>query len=73
MTDETKDLILERAKREINDLIENELVPATIADFAELHDYCDANEIGGVTEDSFSELFERLQQELDAWIKEGRP
>lgn len=73
-----------RAKREILADIRQGLVPATVATFAELHDYVDANEYGDLTGWLFSDEEEgwtdadvadmnAVQNTLDTWIKAGRP
>jgi hypothetical protein len=47
---EDLDRAIKRAKEEILDDIETGRVPATVTRFAELHDYVDANEYGGLCE-----------------------
>jgi hypothetical protein len=44
---------IERSKTEILEDIEQGIVPHTVADFSELHDYVDANEYGGLCSDSW--------------------
>jgi hypothetical protein len=71
-----------RSKIEINADIASGRVPATVASFGELHDYVDANEYGGLCEDSRlamlilrndCEMGNAIQNAVDAWIKAGRP
>jgi len=71
-----------RCKQEILADIASGRVPATVASFSELHDYVDANEYGGGAEDwseeksgtdEFCDFWNRVQNEVDAWIKAGRP
>ena len=77
-------LMVDRAKREINEDIATGRVPPTVASFAELHDHVDANTYGGLDLDAGGALDELMphalqtianaaQNELDAWIKAGRP
>ena len=54
------------------------IVPRTVASFAELHDYVDANKYGGAFEDgahdcSDSDYWNAVQNAVDAWIKDGMP
>lgn len=42
-------------KREVSDLIASGIIPASVQTFSELHDYCDANELGGFCDDSEGE------------------
>ena len=44
---------IERSKAEILEDIETGIVPRTVADFSELHDYVDANEYGGLCSDAW--------------------
>lgn len=64
------------AKAEILTDIKNGVVPNTVASFSELHDYVDANEYGGFTDNRYRPskgmVFEnKVQNELDKWIKNG--
>lgn len=71
---------VDRAKREITDDIAAGRVPADVGSFSELHDYVDANEYGGLTEWDLDDLAteqglafaDRVQTEVDAWIRGGR-
>ena len=74
--------VLDRMKAEILSDIANGTVPATVATFAELHDYVDANEYGGACEEDgpfggFSveqcDFWNECQNAVDAWLKAGRP
>jgi hypothetical protein len=77
--------VVERAKGEIRADIAAGRVPAAVATFAELHDHVDANGYGGAFEDDnpapFAEgmveeacdFWNRVQAELDAWLRNGRP
>lgn len=79
--------VVERCKREILEDVSAGLVPATVASFSELHDYCDANHYGGAFEvdpeckpeitdelrshQAFVDFWTRVQSEVDAWLKAG--
>lgn len=71
-----------RGKREILQDIADGTVPATVTDFAQLHDYVDANYYGGAfeswtegrpAEDEWVGFWNRVQEELHCWLKAGRP
>jgi hypothetical protein len=74
-----------RGKREILADIMDRIVPATVKDFATLHDYVDANCYGGLCEDGWTEYANdemtdechaaasRVQDELHQWLQQGRP
>jgi hypothetical protein len=69
-------------KQEIRELIANGTIPETVGSFSELHDYCDANMLGGTEDllqfddegDSHIDIDElnAAQDAVDAWIKSGR-
>ncbi len=68
------DAVIAKAKQEILNDIREDRVPAGITSFSELHDYCDANEYGGLCEehgDMSTEDAHRVQEALDVWIKAG--
>jgi hypothetical protein len=73
----TNEEIIEKAKKEIIEDIRNGVVPSSVADFGELHDYVDANCYGGICEDDFIIVnddddiddINHIQDELDKWIK----
>lgn len=71
--------VVERAKQEVLRDIATGRVPATVKTFAELHDYVDANYYGGAFEGDFDGsdkvvgFWNRVQSEVDAWLKAGRP
>jgi hypothetical protein len=75
------DKAVARGKEEISDDIAAGIVPAGVASFAELHDYVDANEYGGLCDPEAYGDSERygvefaaaVQDALDAWVKAGRP
>lgn len=76
------DSAFELAIDQITDDINLGNVPSSVSSFAELHDYVDANEYGGLddvtivgelTMDEMIDLGNALQARLDAWIKAGRP
>lgn len=56
-----------------------ETMPATIRSFAELHDYVDANEYGGLCDESSgidwlnSDASETVQNRVNDWLAAGRP
>ncbi len=67
-----------RCKREILEDIASGQVPCEVKDFAQLHDFVDANEYGGAceqlpeTEAGLSEFFDfwnRVMDEVDVWMK----
>jgi hypothetical protein len=75
-------------KRDILADIEAGAVPATVATFSELHDYCDANTYGGMCDDLYESMgaagpeaqndaWMRHCDEaitiVDAWLRAGRP
>lgn len=71
---------VDRAMEEIDQDVASGRVPATVATFSELHDYVDANEYGGLTEDHWfadddlgriDEAIE-VQARVDTWIRGGR-
>lgn len=71
--------VVERCKREILEDIRAGRHPQTVASFSELHDHVDANEYGGATEGEFDgsdeacAFWNRVQNDVDAWLKAGRP
>ena len=54
-----------------------EVMSSAVSTFAELHDYVDANEYGGLCEEGIawvnSDAAERVQTALDLWLRAGRP
>jgi len=79
---------VDRCKREIRDDIAGGRVPATVATFAQIHDYVDANEYGGACEDmpicadddsniaecqANCDFWNAVHDELNAWLQAGRP
>ena len=71
---------LERMKAEILADIASGVVPATVADYSELHDSVDANGYGGAFEcwtegvgDGFWRFWNRAQDAADRWLRAGRP
>lgn len=70
-----------RGKREILSDIASGRVPSTIDRFADLHDYVDANEYGGLCDEDVFPLLDdndfdvanRVQNALDSWLVAGRP
>lgn len=65
------DAAVERGKAEILEDIATGRVPASVADFASLHDYVDANEYGGLCEDRPSVGAMRandVQNALHQWL-----
>ena len=79
MDEQTERPVFERMKQEILADIAAGRVPTTVASFSELHNYVDANEYGGACEGDFDgsdevvAFWNRLQNEVDAWLKAGRP
>jgi len=82
--DEARTALVDWAKREIDADISDGVIPATVASFAELHDYVDANGYGlsfelmgrfpnvALLTDDGRELLDHLnamQAELGDWIK----
>ena len=74
--------VVERAKAEVLADIAAGRVPAGVADFASLHDHVDANYYGGAFEsweegspadDAFVAFWNRVQEEVDLWLRAGRP
>lgn len=72
---------IEQGKSEILADVREGVVPVVPASFEELHDYVDANEYGGLTEDGFAEMFlsreewlafcSSVQNAIHLWIIEG--
>lgn len=65
-----------RAKEEILADMERGVVPSTVDDFGELHDFVDANEYGGLCEDGHGldeQAVEDVQDEVHRWLADGRP
>lgn len=68
--------VVERAKAEILKDIAKGVVPDSVASFSELHDYVDANWYGGAFEGEFDAsdeclyFWNRVQGEVDEWLKE---
>jgi len=72
-----------RTKREVLADVADGTVPATVADFSELHDYSDANEYGGFCDvegyaaevdwswSGDTDAVNVVQYAVDAWIKAG--
>ena len=71
--------VVERAKREILADINAGRVPMEVRTFAELHDYVDANGYGGAFEEDFDgseeacAFWNRVQSEIDGWLRAARP
>jgi hypothetical protein len=68
---QTKLEIIERAKSEIRDDLMAGVIPGNVYSFQELHEYVDANEYGGFTEDNATTDYDfiwQIQEELDAWM-----
>ena len=75
-----KDVAFELAKAEILKDMANGVVPATVDNFSDLHDFVDANMYGGVCDEGFSDLFsdasmwnmfiDVMQDNLDVWLWE---
>lgn len=77
---------VELAKTQIKQDISSGIIPETVKDFSELHDYVDANGYGSVDgvrgtfdgphsdpNSSFDATFwNDVQAQLDAWLKGGR-
>ncbi len=63
-----------QATNEIVRDVQNGEIPKTILGFSDLHDYCDANEYGGLTDkfgDMSTEDAAKVQDAVDDWIKRG--
>lgn len=75
---ETKiNALVEKSKLEILQDIEIGVLPESVSSFSELHDYVDANCYGGFCEDDYEvsenyELENEVQNQVDAWLKNGR-
>ena len=71
--------IIERAKREVLADVAAGIVPASCADFSELHDYVDANGYGGAFEffdanggDVYGvDFWNAVQDAVSEWIRKG--
>ena len=70
--DKTLEPYYERAWREIGEDIRKGVVPANVRSFGDLHNYVDANEYGGFTEDDCPLSIEEMgqvQEALDRTLK----
>lgn len=72
------EVTIARAKREILEDVKEGVMPATVGDFAELHDYTDANRYGGAFEfevDAASQeqadYWNAVQDTVSGWIRRG--
>ena len=73
--------IVAAMKREITADIEAGIVPSTITDFSELHDYVDANVYADeellkyeeTTGQEWLDYINGVQDEVHQWLKDGRP
>ena len=74
--------VVDRAKKEILLDMAWGNVPTSVGSFSELHDHVDANEYGGACEawyegctevDEFCDFWNRVQNEVDAWLRAGGP
>ena len=79
-------LIVQEMKREIHEDITTGLIPPTVGSFSELHDYIDANELGGFCIEAIADLYyvpeglgidctmiNECQNAIDVWLKAGMP
>lgn len=69
---ETKLAIIERAKAEIREDVLLGIIPDNTYSFEDLHNFVDANEYGGFTDDNFTadwDFVVDVQNILDAWMK----
>lgn len=65
-------VLVARMKQEIVDDMAEGTVPATVRDFASLHDYVDANEYGGLCSDNAhlsTEFVAVAQHAVDGWLR----
>lgn len=76
------EIAVERGKGEILEAISQGQIPATVASFAELHNYVDANGFGGAFDEDQNldedgngpldvDFWDDVQTILDTWIKAG--
>lgn len=69
---ENKLAIIERAKAEIREDVLAGIIPDNTYSFEDLHNFVDANEYGGFTDDNFTadwDFVVDVQNILDAWMK----
>lgn len=77
--DDCVNIITRWAAEEVLNHIGDNTVPANVASFSQLHDHVDANGYGGAFEIGFDSgdecvsFWNRVQNNLDRWIKSGRP
>lgn len=68
---------MQRMKVEILSLIQGGRIPATVRTYGELHDYIDANGLGGAFYGdaplATDPIWDDTQCEIDAWLRAGRP
>jgi hypothetical protein len=71
---------VERAKREVVADVRAGVVPAGVRDFADLHDYVDANGYGGAFEawedgdtqdDRWCRFWDGVQEQVHRWLRGG--
>jgi hypothetical protein len=68
--------LVAKGRRQIKRDVAKGVVPATVARFADLHDYTDANKYGGAFEHDAPpvtdvDLWNEVQGKLDQWIMRG--
>lgn len=74
--------IITKSQEEIVQLVKDGVVPKSVPSFGDLHDYVDANCLGGMCDDeTFKKVFadeqkgvdhlNDIQDKLDVWIKDG--
>lgn len=68
MTIPTIDQTVSRMKVEILTEIESGRIPDSVQSFSDLHDYVDANEFGGMCEDSIADPIIESLGDYDAFI-----
>lgn len=68
-SDNWQDILVELVMFEIIDLINADIVPFSIRSFAELHDYCDANMLGGMNDDM--DVINAVTDKVNGWLMKG--
>jgi hypothetical protein len=75
-----KSRLVVEVKRDVEALIRAEKMPPIVASFSQLHDFCDANTLGGTEKllenlglDLTCRICNAMQAEINAWLAAGRP
>lgn len=79
-SDARRDATVARIKQEVATMLAEEEMPGTVRSFSELHDYCDANCLGGLCDDNAvddassdtaANFLNAVQDAVDTWLAAG--